>query len=40
VYLRSFGIGSKEVAIVSKINLTGVELNIAGIIDESEDRKD
>lgn len=40
VYLRSFGIGSKEVAIVSKLNLTGIELNIAGIIDESEDRED
>jgi len=35
MYLRNFGIASKDVATVSKINLVGVELNIAGIIDES-----
>ena len=36
MYLRNFGVGSKHVAIVSKLNLTGVELNIAGVIDQSE----
>lgn len=37
MYLRNFGVGSKDVSIVSKISLTGVELNIAGKVDESED---
>lgn len=36
MYLRNFGITSNDVAIVSKISLTGVELNIAGKIDESD----
>jgi hypothetical protein len=40
MYLRNFGVGSKDVAIVSKISLTGIELNIAGVIDESEDREE
>ncbi len=37
MYLRNFGICSNDVAKVSKVNLTGVELNIAGVIDESTD---
>jgi len=37
IYLRNFGVGSNHVSSVSKINLTGIELNIAGVIDESED---
>lgn len=40
MYLRNFGVGSKDVSIVSKISLTGIELNIAGVIDESEDREE
>lgn len=36
-FLRNFGVGSKVVAAVSKINLTGIELHIAGVIDESEE---
>lgn len=35
MYLRNFGITSKDVALVSKINLVGIELHIAGIIDET-----
>ncbi len=37
MYLRNFGIGSKDVSSVSKVSLTGVELNIAGTIDESSE---
>lgn len=39
MYLRNFGVCSQDVSIVSKVNLTGVELKIAGIIDESEGSK-
>lgn len=37
IYLRNYGIGSNDVATISKINLTGIELNIAGIIEQNED---
>lgn len=30
IFLRNFGIGSNDVAIVSKVNITGIELNISG----------
>lgn len=38
VYLRNFGIDSNDVATISKVNLTGIELNIAGVIDEDEEQ--
>ncbi len=34
MYLRNFGVNSNDVGIISKINLTGIELNIAGIVEE------
>lgn len=37
-YLRSFGIDSSHLTILSKVNLTGIELNISGIIEESEEK--
>jgi hypothetical protein len=37
VYLRNFGVTSKDIAILSKINLTAIELNIAGVIDQSDE---
>ena len=36
VYLRNVGITSQHVNIISKVNLSNIELNIAGIIDTSE----
>lgn len=35
VYLRNYGISSQDVQTISKINLTGIELNIAGTIEEA-----
>lgn len=35
-YLRNFGIDSNDLALISKINLTGIELNISGIVEETE----
>ena len=40
MYLRNFGISSNDVSTISKVNLTGVELNIAGVIDESESNEE
>jgi hypothetical protein len=37
IYLRNYGLTSEDVSIVSKLNLTAVELNIAGVIDESDE---
>jgi hypothetical protein len=34
-YLRNFGLTTGHVTLISKLNLTGVELNIAGIIDQT-----
>lgn len=40
MYLRNFGIGSSDVSIATKVSLTSIDLNIAGIIDETDDNKD
>jgi hypothetical protein len=39
VYLRNFGVTSSHVSLISKLNLTGIELNIAGVIDQTEKEK-
>ncbi len=35
-YLRNFGIDSNDLSLISKINLTGIELNISGTFEEPE----
>lgn len=40
IYLRNFGITSHHANVISKINITGIELNIAGIIDTSEENRE
>lgn len=37
MYLRNFGISSNDVSLVVPISLTGLELNIAGVLVESKD---
>jgi hypothetical protein len=39
IYLRSFGVTSSHVSLISALNFTGIELNIAGIIDQTEEQK-
>lgn len=40
VYLRNFGVTSSHASVISEVNLTGIELNIAGTVDKTEESSD